>query len=641
VTDEDPWWGTPPFQKDDRIFSIRVSNFKQTFYVFHPYISMLLSGRAPTSNPVRKGARSLGFAKAKNGIPETSGASRRVSNLREYVVRSSTTSTTSTPPSSPSMDLKTAFYRLQNGSDIRGVALDLVDDEPVTLTPARAFYIGAGFARWLKARKSVDGTPSPSLRVSIGNDPRLSSDLLSASIAAGIASEGVNVLQFGICTTPAMFMSCILEKHACDAGIMVTASHLPANRNGAKFFLPEGGLGKPDIKEILELSFTAAEQDGLLGAGSAWWVDHAIVAQRGLGVDASLIRQDKSFLSDYASFLRQIVIGECGIGPKPLQGLRIVVNPGNGSGGFFATEVLGPLGADVSHSINLQPDGTFPAHQPNPEDKGAVKATTEAVLKSSADLGIMLDTDVDRSGFIDKNGNPINRNRYIALAAAIALKKNPGATIVTDSCTSNGLKSFIEGLGGKHFRFKKGYKNIIDKGIELNEAGVDCPLMMETSGHGALRENYFLDDGAYGALKIVIEAVKRRLDGGQDIAELLETLKEPQEAMEIRFRITAEDVRGEGERVTAAFKEWMASGNAPTSWKMEDENYEGWRVSIDEGDGDQGWLLVRPSLHDPDVVINVESEQAGGMKRHLADLLTMDFASYQVSTEAVEKYVRS
>ena len=81
----------------------------------------------------------------------------------------------------------------------------------------------------------------------------------------------------------------------------------------------------------------------------------------------------------------------------------------------------------------------------------------------------------------------INRNRYIALMSAITLRENPGQTIVTDSCTSNGLAAFIKQLGGTHFRFRKGYKNIINKGIELNEAGVPCPLMMETSGHGAMR----------------------------------------------------------------------------------------------------------------------------------------------------------
>jgi len=445
-------------------------------------------------------------------------------------------------------------------------------------------------------------------------------------------------------------------------------------------FTPEAGLAKTDIKEILALACEAAEQDGELRAESAWWVDHAIVAQKALEVEASLIEKDHAFLSDYAAYLRQIVVDECNAGPEPLKGMKLVLNPGNGSGGFFATEILGPLGADVSESINLEPDGNFPAHQPNPEDKGAVKATVDAVLKTGADLGIMLDTDVDRSGFIDKHGNPINRNRYIALAAAIALKKNPGATIVTDSCTSNGLKSFIEGLGGKHFRFKKGYKNIIDKGIELNEQGIDCPLMMETSGHGALRENFFLDDGAYGALKIVIESVKRRLEGGDDIAELLASLKEPKEAMEIRIKILADDVRSEGDAVTAAFKEWVEGGNAPATWIMEAENYEGWRVAIEEGDGNSGWLLVRcvlvdvfsfvhrrvlsrsflsrnraathehgdspdtlsrPSLHDPDIVINVESEQVGGMKQHLRDLLGMDFAAFKVSTEAVEAYCKN
>jgi phosphomannomutase len=554
----------------------------------------------------------------------------RVSSRSRYppfVVRGSTSS---------SVDLSTAFQRLQNGSDIRGIALDDRPDEPVTLTPARLFYVGKGFARWLKSKSNAS-----SLKVSVGNDPRLSSNLLSAAITAGLASENVSVVQFGLCTTPAMFMSCILPKHACDGGIMITASHLPRNRNGAKFFTPDGGLGKPDIREILAMACAAAEEDGMLRSDSAWWADHAIVAQKALEVDSALIQND-GFLLDYAAYLRKIVIDEVDHPQHrdtPLRGLKIVVNPGNGSGGFFATEILGPLGADVSESIHLQPDGTFPAHQPNPEDKGAVKATVEAVLKTSADLGIMLDTDVDRSGFIDKHGNPINRNRYIALAAAIALKKNPGATIVTDSCTSNGLKSFIEGLGGKHFRFKKGYKNIIDKGIELNNSGVDCPLMMETSGHGALRENFFLDDGAYGALKIVIEAVKRKLEGGEDIAELLEALKEPQEAMEIRIKIIADDVRSEGERVTAAFKEWVDGGNAPATWKMETDNYEGWRVAIDEGDGNKGWLLVRPSLHDPDIVINVESEESGGMRRHLKDLLGMDFSGYEVSTEAVENYI--
>jgi phosphomannomutase len=89
------------------------------------------------------------------------------------------------------------------------------------------YYIGVGFARWLKSKR---GDASSAPKVSIGTDPRLSSDLVSAALAAGLASEKVKVVQFGICTTPAMFMSCVLEKHKCDSAAMVTASHLPRNR---------------------------------------------------------------------------------------------------------------------------------------------------------------------------------------------------------------------------------------------------------------------------------------------------------------------------------------------------------------------------------------------------------------------------
>ena len=217
--------------------------------------------------------------------------------------------------------------------------------------------------------------------------------------------------------------------------------------------------------------------------------DHAYVVSAALQSPSTLITH-VDFLEVYAAYLRELVVK--GVAhptnrDRPLSGFSIVVNPGNGAGGFFATRVLGPLGADVSASINLAPDGSFPAHIPNPEAREAVAATRAAVLAAGADLGIMLDTDVDRSGVVDAAGGGINRNRYIALMAAIALRESPGETVVTDSCTSNGLAAFIAELGGRHFRYKKGYKNIVDKGIELNEQGVPCPLMMETSGHGAMR----------------------------------------------------------------------------------------------------------------------------------------------------------
>ena len=125
-------------------------------------------------------------------------------------------------------------------------------------------------------------------------------------------------------------------------------------------------------------------------------------------------------------------------------------------------------------------------------------------------------------------------------------RKYPRSTIVTDSVTSNGLAEFIRQLGGKHFRYRRGYKNVISKGVELNKKGVQTELMMETSGHGAMRENHFLDDGTYSASQIIIELVKRRLEGKGDVTtDLLEQLKEPAESREFRLRIRV-GLHGEG-----------------------------------------------------------------------------------------------
>lgn len=174
---------------------------------------------------------------------------------------------------------------------------------------------------------------------------------------------------------------------------------------------------------------------------------------------------------------------------------QIIVNAGNGSGGFFTWDVLDRLGADTFGSLHLNPDGMFPNHIPNPEDKKAMALTKAAVLEHSADLGIVFDTDVDRSGVVDKKGNSINGDKLIALMSAIVLKEHPETTIVTDARTSIGLSRFIANKGGKHCLYRVGYRNVINKGVQLNKEGIETHLMMETSGHGALKENYYLDDG--------------------------------------------------------------------------------------------------------------------------------------------------
>lgn len=131
------------------------------------------------------------------------------------------------------------------------------------------------------------------------------------------------------------------------------------------------------------------------------------------------------FLPAYAAYIREVIISAIAHPEHPatpLKGWHVVVNAGNGAGGFFADRILQPLGADTTGSIHLEPDGKFPAHIPNPEDKTAMGMTVDAVLRNNADLGIVFDTDVDRSGVVDADGTVINKNRYIALMAAITLR---------------------------------------------------------------------------------------------------------------------------------------------------------------------------------------------------------------------------
>ena len=295
---------------------------------------------------------------------------------------------------------------------------------------------------------------------------------------------------------------------------------------------------------------------------------------------------------------------------KPLEGFKIVVDAGNGAGGFYADKVLKPLGADTTGSRYLEPDGSFPNHIPNPEDKEAMASITEAVKETGADLGIIFDTDVDRAGAVLADGSELNRNRIIAMLAAILLREHPGTTIVTDSITSTGLAKFIEAKGGVHHRFKRGYRNVINESIRLNGLGQDSQLAIETSGHGAFKENYFLDDGAYIVTKLLIELARGKKEG-YTLESMIADLEEPAESMEFRMNILVEDFKTYGQNVIDKLTEYAQT---KAGWSLAPSNFEGVRVNLDEANGN-GWFLLRLSLHDPLLPLNIESSEVGGVKK--------------------------
>ena len=480
--------------------------------------------------------------------------------------------------------LKEKWSQLKSGTDIRGVATEGVEGEHVNLTGEACETIVSAFALWLSDKVGKD---CGELTVSVGRDSRISGPYIAEIVTNTLSKYGVKVLNCGLASTPSMFMTTIdLE---CDGAVQITASHHPFNRNGLKFFTREGGLESEDITALL----TLAQESRVPEYKTSGKIE------------------DIDYMTDYSARLRDIIKTEVNAEDyeHPLKGFKIVVDAGNGAGGFYAEKVLAPLGADTNGSRYLDPDGMFPNHVPNPENAEAMKSICEAVLESKADLGVIFDTDVDRGGAVDSSGNEINRNRLVAVASAIALEGNEGGTIVTDSITSDGLKEFIEKtLGGKHHRFKRGYKNVINEAIRLNSEGINCPLAIETSGHAAMRENYFLDDGAYLCTKIIIKMAKLKQEG-KTLEEYVSQLKEAKEEKDVRYKITEHDFRTYGESVIEKLNEYALTQEG---WTLADDSREGVRVSLDKAHGN-GWFLLRLSVHDPIMPLNIESNDEGGV----------------------------
>lgn len=489
-----------------------------------------------------------------------------------------------------------SLLALKSGTDVRGTALgsspDLTDE--VVQSIVRAFlYRVAG--RIGKKR----------ITVAVGHDSRLSAKRISdAAISAAVAS-GADVLFTGLSSTPSMFMILQEKDYGADCSVMITASHMPSDKNGLKFFLPDGGLEGKDVAEILTL---ASEGKTLSGEGTVKRID---------------------YMTRYAAMLVDKVRAATGE-DKPLSGKKIVVDAGNGAGGFYVDKVLKPLGADTEGSQFLEPDGAFPNHIPNPENAAAMRAICDCVKRTGADFGIIFDTDVDRAGAVDKNGEEINRNKLIALISAILLREREGGTIVTDSVTSDGLSEFITKHKGFHRRFKRGYKNVIDEAKRLNAEGIYSPLAIETSGHAALKENYFLDDGAYLVTRILISVAR-----DSDVTSLISDLPLPAEEAEARLPFAdGADFKELGKQVLDQLE-----GSVPETagLTLSENSFEGVRINFDKENGD-GWALVRMSLHEPIMPVNFESDAKGGTKIIAEKLYTLLKGYRFLNTDILKKF---
>ena len=481
---------------------------------------------------------------------------------------------------------------LISGTDIRGI-VSKFEDREINLSGEEVKFIAKGFGLWIEKNCGKQArNENRKIKIAVGYDARLTGTLFSQIIRNVLKNMGIDVYNCGMSITPSLFMTTIFDEYKVDGAVKITASHLPSYYNGLKFFSLRGGLEKEEVVELLELSKNNPE-----------FIE---VKDKGIEIE-------KELANDYAKYLVDLIKTQAKNGEKPLQNLKIVVDAGNGAAGFIAENVIAELGGDITGSQFLNPDGNFPNHVPNPEAKEAIESIKQAVLKNNADFGIIFDADGDRSAFIDQEGREINRNNLIALLAEILIKETPKATIVTDSVTSIELKKFIEKREGKHHRFQRGYKNVINEAKRLNDEGIYTPLAIETSGHAAFIDNYFLDDGAYMAARLLIQLVKSK-QKGVNFTDVLNEIKEPIEEKELRFKIKElNNFREIGNEILKDLKEYVLT---VSNWELEIPNYEGIRVNVDK----ENWFLLRLSLHEPLLCLNIETTKKGKVEEILIKL---------------------
>ena len=241
---------------------------------------------------------------------------------------------------------------LKSGTDIRGYASDLGGQE-VQLTNEAVYDIISAFVVWYINK--FNRHPQE-LKISLGHDSRITAERICAAVKSALVDSGVTVFDCGLASTPSMFMTTV--DLGTDAAIEITASHHPFDRNGIKIFLPSGGLESSFVAEILSLADDKTSVENV-PAGKVVPIQ---------------------YMKEYSKRLRDLIIAGVGKGDKPLDGYKIVVDAGNGVGGFYANDVLKPLGADITGSRYLEPDGMFPNHIPNPEDKTAMKSICVRVV---------------------------------------------------------------------------------------------------------------------------------------------------------------------------------------------------------------------------------------------------------------------
>ncbi len=421
--------------------------------------------------------------------------------------------------------------------DIRGVVdRDLTDEVVYDLARAIGTFFLAHGAK----------------RASLGRDARESSPRFRDLLIRGLTETGCDVLDVGMVPTPALYFTLFTE--AVDAGVMITGSHNPADNNGFKVCLGKSTIFGEHISEIKRI---AISKNFAIGQGE---------------------RDKREVVDAYREYIRSNIR----MGPRKL---RVVVDAGNGMGGFIGAPLYRELGCEVIE-LFCEPDSRFPNHHPDPTVVENMRFAIDAVRENKADLAIAFDGDADRIGVVDEAGQIIWGDQLMLIFARTILKESPGATFIGEVKCSQNLFDDIKRHGGDPIMWKVGHSLIKAKMKETHAA-----MAGEMSGHLFFADRYFgYDDGIYAGARLL--EILSNISG--PVSSLLADVPRMFNTPEIRVDCP-DDKKFEVVRILT--EEFKKTHNVI--------DIDGARILFEHG-----WGLVRASNTQPVIVMRFEADSA-------------------------------
>ncbi len=427
--------------------------------------------------------------------------------------------------------------------DIRGIAGETLNEEVVEL-------IGKGYGTYLR-NNGVD-------KVVVGRDVRATSPEYSEVFVKGLLSTGCAVRDIGICLSSTMYWS--RQRYQIDGGVMVTASHNPANYNGFKLCHGLNTISGQEIEKVRDII-----ENGQFVVGEGKYEEYP--------------QANDEYLADIAE---KVVLS---------RKLKVAVDPANATTSLFVPKLLEKMGCEVV-VVNGEIDPTFPNHQPDPVGLDFYDDLKQAITKGRADVGVMFDGDGDRAGFVDKKGQIWLGDKIMMLLAREIVPKNPGRKLIVELKNSEAVVEEVQKLGGVPVFGRTGHSLMDEKVFE--EKAV---LAAEMSCHYWVIDGWYQFDDAVYAMARVLRIVSQT---DNKFSELMEDLPNYPATPEYRVSVPKERKVEIVQEIVDYFKD-------KCDRYLDLDGIRGYKYD--------GWFLIRSSNTQPVISVRVEAKTEDGLEK--------------------------